>query len=522
MQENKYNMDIVLTIVPRILDDFGYTPAGPALLKGSLSANGFTSKIIDFNADLEDRYQDDQDQLIAISNYFMNYNFYNARLFEQVESLLNDWTDQILALNPTWVGISVFTYDSSRASRLLAIRLKSKNPNVKIVFGGAGLDLKISEQLRQQQIIDAYIQGEGELNLIELLKGNTDYPGINGKPFEQIANIDSISFPIYDDYELQTYTNKKGLVALPITGSRGCVRHCTFCDVASQWPKFKFRQGKNIADEIQHQVLTYGVRAFRFTDSLINGSLKAFRDMITELAKFRSTLLEDRKFIWDSHFIILGKQQMKPEMFDLMKASGAGTMLVGVESGSEAVRKHMKKGFKQADLDYCMEQFDRCGIRTRFLMVVGYPTETEEDFQETLDMFTKYKPYCDRGIIEEVQLGITLNLLPNTPLTDNKEKYGIVQNTNHINDWVCKSNPTLDFKERIKRRIYLQEHIERLGYRMFNSKNHTKELFLAWNNIMKNNQQPQVVDDFIYDRERGGLIEQPAVKKIKITPIHEH
>jgi radical SAM superfamily enzyme YgiQ (UPF0313 family) len=515
-------MDIVLVIVPRILDDFGYTPAGPALLKGALTANGFTSKILDFNADLESKYQNNQDQLIAISNYFMTHSFYNAELFKQIEKLIDEWSTKILELNPVWVGISVFTYDSGRASRLLAIRLKSKNPNIKIVFGGAGLDLKNSEQLRQDQIIDAYIQGEGELSLIELIKNNADYPGINGKPFEQITNIDSIPFPIYDDYELQTYTNKKGLVALPITGSRGCVRHCTFCDVASQWPKFKFRQGTNIANEIQHQVLTYGVSAFRFTDSLINGSLKAFRDMITELAKFRSTLPDDGKFIWDSHFIILGPQQMKPEMFDLMKASGAGTMLIGVESGSDSVRKHMKKGFKQSDLDYCMEQFDRCGIRTRFLMVVGYPTETLQDFQDTLDMFTKYKPYSDRVIIEEVQLGITLNLLPRTPLTDNKEEYGIIQNTNHINDWVCKSNPTLDFKERIKRRIYLQEHVERLGYRVFNSKNHTKELFISWNNIMKTNQKPTIVDDFIYDRERGGLIETPPIKKINITPIYEH
>ena len=102
---------------------------------------------------------------------------------------------------------------------------------------------------------------------------------------QQIDDINRLAYPVYDDYELSDYTNRKGLVALPITGSRGCVRSCTFCDVASMWPKYRYRDGKNIAEEIKYQVERHGVRAFRFTDSLINGSLKAFKDMIKELAE---------------------------------------------------------------------------------------------------------------------------------------------------------------------------------------------------------------------------------------------
>jgi len=517
-------MDIVLAIVPRIVDDFGYTPAGPALLKGSLSAAGYSSKIIDFNADLENKYQHDQDSLIALSNYFMNYNLYNAETFELVDQLITEWAWTILEHRPTWVGISVFSYNSQRATRLLAIRLKSIDPGVKIVVGGAGIvtDYTFSETLYQDRIIDAYIRGEGERSLIELLKGNTLYPGINGLPFVQIDDVDNLAYPEYDDYELSTYTNKKGLVALPITGSRGCVRACTFCDIASQWPKFRFRSGKSIADEIRHQVETHGVTAFRFTDSLINGSLKAFKQMVTELAEYRLGLPKERRFIWDSHFILRGPREMKPELFDIMRDSGAGTMLIGVESGSQSVRDHMKKGFSQADLDYCMEQFSRTGIKTRFLMIVGYPTETEQDFQDTIDLFTKYKPYQADGTIEEVNLGLTLNLLPHTPLSDDLEEYNIVQDNNHINDWVCTDNPTLTYRERLRRRIYLQQHIEQLGYRVFEAKNYTKQLFMAWSEVASKPTRVTTVDNYVYDRERGGLMIQhsipamPQTKKITI------
>ncbi len=502
-------LDIVIAIAPRIVDDFGYTPAGPALLKGSLEAHGFSSKIIDFNAEIDKTFQHHK-YYNAINNFFLFTNFYNDTIWKILEPIFDEWADRILALNPNWVGISVFSYNSHRASRLIAIAIKKKKPNQKIVLGGSGIrtDFKFPEYLYENKIIDAYIRGEGEVALVELLKGNTNYPGINALPPVQITNINDIPFPNYDDYELKTYTNKKGLEALPITGSRGCVRNCTFCDIASQWPKFVYRNGQSIADEMKHQVTKYEVNAFRFTDSLINGSMKAFREMITSLAEFRETLPDDRKFIWDTHFIVRSRRQMPPEDFDMMKRAGAGTLLIGIESGSPSVREHMRKGFADEDLEYTMEQLNRVKIKTRMLMIVGYPTETQEDFQQTLDMFTRYKPYLDNGIIEEVNLGLTLNLLPATPLYDNKNEYGLIQMNEHINDWVCKSNPTLTYKERLYRRIMLQAHCERLGYKIFEAANYTKQLYAAWIEVSKlENNTIKIVENFKYDRDRGGLID---------------
>lgn len=502
-------LDIVIAITPRIVDDFGYTPAGPALLKGSLEAHGFSSKIIDFNSEIDKEFQNHQ-YYNAINNFFLFNNFYNNKVWEVLGPIFEEWADRILALKPNWVGISVFSYNSHRASRLLAIAIKKKNPNQKIVLGGSGIrtDFKFPEYLYENRIIDAYIRGEGEVSLVELMKGNTNYPGINTLPPIQITNINEIPFPNYDDYELKTYTNKKGLEALPITGSRGCVRSCTFCDIAAQWPKFVYRNGNSIADEIKHQVIKYEVNAFRFTDSLINGSMKAFREMITSLAEFRETLPDDRKFIWDTHFIVRSRRQMPPEDFDTMKKAGAGTMLIGIESGSPSVRDHMRKGFTDEDLQYTMEQLNRVKIKTRMLMIVGYPTETQEDFQQTLDMFTRYKPYLDNGIIEEVNLGLTLNLLPATPLYDNKGEYDIVQMNEHINDWVCKTNPTLTYKERLYRRIVLQAHCERLGYKIFEAANYTKQLYSAWVEVNKlEHNTLRLIDTFKFDRDKGGLID---------------
>ena len=268
------------------------------------------------------------------------------KVYKKVHSVAEKWIDMVMEYKPTHVGISVFSYNSQRATILLSTLIKSRMPSIPIFMGGAGLntDNNFGPYCMEQKIMDCWIRGEGELSVPAYLRGDMTHPGINGIPPKQIDNIDDLDFPDYSDYELASYTNKKGLVALPITGSRGCVRACTFCDIASMWPKYKFRSGKSIASEIKTQVAKYNAKAFRFTDSLINGSMKAFRDMTYELSEFRMSMKPEDRFIWDSHFIVRSQKQMPPEDFVKMAESGAGTMLIGVESGSPSVRDHMKKG----------------------------------------------------------------------------------------------------------------------------------------------------------------------------------
>lgn len=142
-------------------------------------------------------------------------------------------------------------------------------------------------------------------------------------------------------------------------------------------------------------------------------------------------------------------------------------------------------------------------------MIVGYPTETEDDFQQTLRFFDRYAEYGRKGLVEEINLGLTLNLLPNTPLYDNAEKHGLETTKDHINDWICTQNPTLDFKERLKRRIKAQYYVEKLGYKVFESKNYTRALSIAWNEVETLNRKTRSIDatKVKFDREKGVLEE---------------
>ena len=241
--------------------------------------------------------------------------------------------------------------------------------------------------------------------------------------------------------------------------------------------------------------------------------MKAFRDMTSVLSEFRLNLPEEDRFTWDSHFIVRGEKQMPPQDFVKMAESGAGTLLVGVESGSPSVRKHMKKGYTNEELHYSLNEIFKNNIKIRFLMIIGYPTETQDDFQQTLDLFDRYKEFAKSGLIEEVNLGLTLNLLPNTPLYEDAEQFGLETTKTHINDWICTQNPELDFKERLKRRIYAQYYIEKLGYKVFESKNYARALAIAWNqvnNIKKSKPKQLDADKIKYDRDKGGMTEVPS------------
>jgi hypothetical protein len=69
----------------------------------------------------------------------------------------------------------------------------------------------------------------------------------------------------------------------------------------------------------------------------------------------------------------------------------------------------------------------------------------------------------------------------------------------------------LDFKERLKRRIEAQYYIEKLGYKVFESKNYTRALSIAWSeveNIKKAKIKKIDASKIKFDREKGSLEEK--------------
>ena len=227
--------------------------------------------------------------------------------------------------------ISVFTFWSMYMARLLILHESKKLKPYKLIVGGNGCVSKFPdtglyfEQWNNEgNYIEHLLLGEAEITLTNVLT--------NGKVKYDENNLDSFPFPSYGGVNFNNYSEKK----LYITGSRGCVRKCKFCDIKNTWPKFRFRSGQSLVDEIKRQVGEHGIKTFEFTDSLINGSVSQFYKFNNMLAEEKQKSNDLKDVTYTGQFIARPRRQMPEEHYEAMYYAGCKQLTTGIESFSNA------------------------------------------------------------------------------------------------------------------------------------------------------------------------------------------
>ena len=127
------NLDILLINIP--ISGLQYPPAGTSQLKGSVVDAGFTCTILDLNLDLFNKTGSDYSKFF---DYFSEATHGDPEIDARVDQILDSWVDDIIKINPRFVGISVFTMMCQLATRMFTKKLKQKYTG-KIVIGGAGI-----------------------------------------------------------------------------------------------------------------------------------------------------------------------------------------------------------------------------------------------------------------------------------------------------------------------------------------------------------------------------------------------
>jgi radical SAM superfamily enzyme YgiQ (UPF0313 family) len=460
---NSEQRDVVIVTVP--WTNSAIPLMAPAALKPIVEKAGLTCLAVDLNAEIYGMVIQHPLKEDLIGFFFDDHVTDETKIW--FNELFTTTATQLLSWNPQIVCLSVFSYVCKPATKWLAYYIKKFNPNVKIIIGGAGCidnftgPASFANQLLENKLVDYHVRGDAEHSLYELLKGNINFSGINSPDWKELSNeeLARLPMPNYDDYDFNVYEKK----ALPLLGSRGCVRKCTFCDIIANWKKFQWRSAEDIFNEMVEQYRKYRITNFKFQDSLTNGSQKEFRRLCEMLAEYNKSTTE--KFKWSGYYIFREWTNSSSNDWRLVAESGAEVLHVGIENLNQDLRFDIGKKFSNHAIDLHLEMAYSYNIQLTLLNIVGHVTETREhiDFiKKWLASHTKYKD------LVYIEWGGTLGIFPNTYLEKNKDKLGIIMIDSHPQQW---TNPSINSTPELRAgwAKELNEYSTKLGFRVFNN-----------------------------------------------------
>jgi hypothetical protein len=454
-------------------------PQASAILKAIAVKLGRKCTTVDFNAlTLQWMTKLSQAQFASLKNFFL-YGTTSDSIPLYVDQLLANLMTIVNQHQPKILAISLFSDDCRTATRLICQHMKDHMPDVKILIGGAGIAkgqkygvsdaVSFGEKLKNQGLVDHYIIGDAEHSFQEFLQNNLTFPGIDSVAWQALNNEQqqNLSYPDYSDYDWKLYSEK----AIGITGSRGCVRQCKFCDYIVYHPKFTWRSGQNIFDEMVAQQQRVGISHFEFSDSLVNGNLNAFRELIQALADHNAQP-GNQRITWSGYFIMRSPTQFKEELWRLTAASGAKNLLVGIETFNDAARAKIGKKFTNQDIDFGIDMAIKYNINLWILFFVGSPEETADHIEETKQWLTQHT-YALSNIT--IIMANTMTLVPGSWYDKNRDSMNIViPDLEDRTSWYIDSTNN-NFKTREFRHNLILRHCKALGYTTYSD-----DMLFSW------------------------------------------
>jgi anaerobic magnesium-protoporphyrin IX monomethyl ester cyclase len=249
---------------------------------------------------------------------------------------------------------------------------------------------------------DVVVPAEGEAALVELARAVAA-----GKPFRAIPGVvtrddgklvrgphrpflrdlDSLPLPAWDLVDMERYLGewqkRTGERRAAVLTSRGCPFDCSWCSKPTFGRTFRQQSPHRVVEELVALKERYGVDYVRFCDDVFGIS----RPWIDELID-RMTAAELR-----IQFECLARVDLlKPDLLHRLRSVGLARVYVGVESGSQKMLDLMNRGTKLHQVERTARALRAEGIRQFWFLMLGYPGETLEDIEATLQLFRRFSP----------------------------------------------------------------------------------------------------------------------------------
>jgi anaerobic magnesium-protoporphyrin IX monomethyl ester cyclase len=328
--------------------------------------------------------------------------------------------DVISNFAPDVLGISVLFQNLIEHAQHVAKIAKSINKKIQVFVGGncisnAVVDYKFAIADKKSNLpdyipyledknFDCAIAGEGEVavkQFINALASDSDIskvPGLVKKigekkyiinPTARIHFMDMLPRPARHLVNMEKYfkignfhsSKSRSKRVLNVMCSRGCPEKCTFCTTPAMWGQLtRWRSISHIMEEIKNDVRDYKIGEIQFDDDTLTVNKKMLFALCAELEKVGVPWCTPNGTKVNYHL----KEQY--DMYKAMADSGCYQLTLACESGVQRVLdKIINKRLPLETVKPAIEKAKRAGLLVHTFWIIGYPGETYDEIQQTID-----------------------------------------------------------------------------------------------------------------------------------------
>ncbi|MDD5457196.1 MAG: radical SAM protein [Candidatus Margulisbacteria bacterium] len=294
-----------------------------------------------------------------------------------------------------------FTAVSSQYSFIsqVADYIKNIRPDIFLVIGGAHASLAPDNVITDS--FNALCIGEGEFPTLELAQKIRDKEEItaipnlwikkteiveknNSRPF--MHDLDILPFP--DRESWQPWIDEKNEARIAVLLGRGCPYSCTYCSnhalrKLATGKYVRLRTVKNIIEEIKHLLGKYpDHRSYYLEVETLTINKEWLFELCEQLHNLNSTLNNPIGF---SANYRVSKNALDDAIFQALKKANFVSLNIGLESGSERVRREiLDRSYTNDEFLQAVSLARKYGLKVNLYNLVGLPGETYNDYLETV------------------------------------------------------------------------------------------------------------------------------------------
>jgi len=332
--------------------------------------------------------------------------------------LINILQKKMAEIKPAVILISVPFPGNLYTSLRCGQWIKQHYPNTKIAMGGgfANTELRSLSDARVFEFYDFITLDDGEApveNLLQYLDGNKTinelkrtFTLVNGHVtyINNTACTDykhgQVGTPDYSDFLLDQYISAIEVVNPmhsmwsdgrwnKLTMAHGCYwGKCTFCDTSLEYIKrYEPIAAELLCNRMEEIIEQTGQNGFHFVDEAAPPAL--MRALSIEIIKRKLTVT------WWAN--VRFEKSFTRDLCLLLKTSGCIAISGGLEVASDRLLTLIQKGITVAQVAKVNKNFSEAGIMVHAYLMYGFPTQTE---QETIDSLEMVRQLFEAGILQ--------------------------------------------------------------------------------------------------------------------------